>query len=781
MLQIHNVRLENFCQHDSLSLDFRGGITVILGPNGSGKSNLTHGIYGALTGSFNRGPGDATKCIGLDRDGLCSVQVAGSIHDRPFRIRREIKRGRDGIGKVSHALWLDEERHKTYKTAGEIEEWLEKETGLSSDILAFFLFPGQKGLSDYFSGRASERAEKFAALCGTRRYRKIREGYMKFLGEDRKRFDNARAKLEFLDDSLRSAETNLQTIDTAITEWKRRTGDSDLKNYLEQLKTELAEIIAEQDRIKETENRLNALTKEYAIREGQYKQACHDIEESERSLAEIAKRQQASSEHHAQTQKVLNDEIGDETYEQRVNRLSASVQANEKRALLERNIAETDAELAAVPHAQPIDEAENLKLRTELDTVLARLGSLGSELATLEAVIPLLDTFGPGERSCACPFCGAEPAHWKNDIDHFRTRKEELLRERTGLVARQNDLETWLGDMDKKRQQYESDKRQRIRLETLRERQADELTTCPAYDQEAPACLARLEKLRHDLMQLETVLPELESQAKREMIQLAEKRNLKQEFYETLRRLAVARETILATMPGREERTRLNETAQRLEDEIDRIGEVARHLSALEGSRTESLRQRDDLARQRREYALIADEGGPTERWLDRCESALDWFHHDRLPRLIHKSFLDKLVRVVNGNLAGFRNPFEVRVNEDVSFDIRFPDGETRESKALSVGESDLLGISFLGAINLTSAQKLGIMVIDEPTASLDADNLVSLFHVLEQWKKDMIRQNRQLIIVTHVEEMAAIADTVFRLAPKEERFTQAGNFFLAT
>ncbi len=57
MLQIHNVRLENFCQHDALSL----GITVILGPNGSGKSNLTHGIYAALTGSFNRGMGRATS------------------------------------------------------------------------------------------------------------------------------------------------------------------------------------------------------------------------------------------------------------------------------------------------------------------------------------------------------------------------------------------------------------------------------------------------------------------------------------------------------------------------------------------------------------------------------------------------------------------------------------------------------------------------------------------------------------------------------------------------
>lgn len=325
MLQIHNVQLENFCQHDFLSLDFNGGITVILGPNGSGKSNLTNGIYSALTGSFNRGPGDATKCIGPAEEGGCSVQVTGSVHDRRFWIRREVRRGRDGQGKVGHALWLDDETHKTYKTAGEIESWLEDATGLSTDILSYFLFPGQLGLSGYATGRASERAEKFAALCGTRRYRQIRETYMKRLNEDRKRYDKSCATLEYLGQAIRSAESNCRSIDESIVELKERIGPVDLKRLLEKLESESEEIAAAKTRIEEKEKQLAALEKEHAIRKGHYEGACHDYDAIEQSIAANEKKRRKLSGQLDLIRQNLSREIGAESYEHLTDRLTEQV------------------------------------------------------------------------------------------------------------------------------------------------------------------------------------------------------------------------------------------------------------------------------------------------------------------------------------------------------------------------------------------------------------------------------------------------------------------------
>lgn len=784
MLQLHNVQLRNFCQHDDLNLDFSGGITVILGPNGSGKSNLTNGIYSALTGSFHRGPGDATKCIGRNKDDPCSVQVTGSLHDRSFRIRREIRMGRDGQGKVSHGLWLDGQRHKTFKTAGEIESWLEKETGLPTDILSYFLFPGQLGLSGYANGRASERAEKFAALCGTQQFLQIREKYTKLLNEDRKRYDKACVALEYLDQALRSAEENQRAIDRDMTEWKRRIGSADLSLLLQERETELSEIAAAHTRLQQREKRLEALAKEHAIQEGHYEQAGVDCEKYETSIAECRRKQRELADRYAAVREELDRELDGENDESLTARLTASVQANEKRALLEKNIADTDAELAAIPDSRPVDTNENLKLRGELDTVLERIGSIESALSTLEAVIPILEktlTDPHGEQTCVCPFCGADSPHWKKDIDVFREQEEQLVRESAEFSRLKTELEIRVRDRDRQQKQYESDQRQRTRLSVFKADQQRELALCPPFDRNAQARLIRLHDLRQSLDRIETRLPELEAQAEREGEQLRLKKNFRTGLHEKLRQLETETATLQTDTPQqrREELDGLNESARRLEDEIKQIGEISQRLLELEGSRTESLRQRQDLLRQKAEQSLLADASGTAELWFERCESALDWFHRDRLPRLMHKSFLDKLVQVVNHNLGRFRNPFSVRVNDDVSFKIEFADGQSRDSKALSVGESDLLGISFLGALNLTSAQKLGIMVIDEPTASLDGENLVLLFQVFEHWKKDLLRRNGQLIIVTHVEEMSGIADTVFRLPPRSDRSPGPGTVLL--
>ena len=49
MLQLHNLYLENFCQHNGI-FHFKPGINVLLGANGSGKSNLLAAIHFALLG-----------------------------------------------------------------------------------------------------------------------------------------------------------------------------------------------------------------------------------------------------------------------------------------------------------------------------------------------------------------------------------------------------------------------------------------------------------------------------------------------------------------------------------------------------------------------------------------------------------------------------------------------------------------------------------------------------------------------------------------------------------
>lgn len=155
--------------------------------------------------------------------------------------------------------------------------------------------------------------------------------------------------------------------------------------------------------------------------------------------------------------------------------------------------------------------------------------------------------------------------------------------------------------------------------------------------------------------------------------------------------------------------------------------------------------------------------------WFGKCEQAVQWLRKDGLPRLVHRSVLKELLAAVNEELAQFQASFRVAVNDDVSFTAIFGSGKQIPSKALSGGEKYILGISFLIAVNRTFAGNLGIMFLDEPTASLDAFHLRLLLRSLQQWKTILHRRQRQLIIVTHVEEMAAIADAVIRFGDEGE------------
>ena len=50
MLTVSKVKVEGWCQHDRLTLDFHTGANGLIGPNGIGKSNAVSAILTALTG-----------------------------------------------------------------------------------------------------------------------------------------------------------------------------------------------------------------------------------------------------------------------------------------------------------------------------------------------------------------------------------------------------------------------------------------------------------------------------------------------------------------------------------------------------------------------------------------------------------------------------------------------------------------------------------------------------------------------------------------------------------
>ena len=97
---------------------------------------------------------------------------------------------------------------------------------------------------------------------------------------------------------------------------------------------------------------------------------------------------------------------------------------------------------------------------------------------------------------------------------------------------------------------------------------------------------------------------------------------------------------------------------------------------------------------------------------------------------------------------------------------------ETLDLQSLSGGEKVSVALALrLGMASLLGASHLGLMILDEPTAHLDADRKKALVEVLSHLSGDS-GQNmpRQFLIITHDEEIFenALVGQVFRFSPSE-------------
>lgn len=92
-MKIINLKLHNFRNYETLSLDFSNKQNIIIGENGAGKTNIVEGIYVlAITKSF-RGSKDSV----LIKNGQLSMNIEGTVKDK---IKHNYKLNLSEEGKV---------------------------------------------------------------------------------------------------------------------------------------------------------------------------------------------------------------------------------------------------------------------------------------------------------------------------------------------------------------------------------------------------------------------------------------------------------------------------------------------------------------------------------------------------------------------------------------------------------------------------------------------------------------------------------------------------------
>jgi exonuclease SbcC len=160
-LKLVSLRLTNFRQHVSTSIDFEPGITGIIGPNGAGKTTILEGIAFALY-AWGRSTRDQMLSLSATGRQPMKVELEFELAKHKYRVVR---------GRTMAELFLDGEETPIANSPGAVSEKLQRLIGMSKDEFFRTYFTGQKELALMSTLSAPDRARFLSKVLG---YEKLR-------------------------------------------------------------------------------------------------------------------------------------------------------------------------------------------------------------------------------------------------------------------------------------------------------------------------------------------------------------------------------------------------------------------------------------------------------------------------------------------------------------------------------------------------------------------------------------------------------------------------------
>jgi DNA repair exonuclease SbcCD ATPase subunit len=145
-------------------------------------------------------------------------------------------------------------------------------------------------------------------------------------------------------------------------------------------------------------------------------------------------------------------------------------------------------------------------------------------------------------------------------------------------------------------------------------------------------------------------------------------------------------------------------------------------------------------------------------------------------PRLVAQRNLQRLETAINELLQIFGVNFQVKVANDGSptFIAEFYDGRRQVAQRLSIGQKTVLALAFRVAVNAMFAEEIGLLALDEPTASLDQPRIQALAPVLEKLRDLSTAKGLQCLLVTHASSLSHLFESTIELEPPELRHARA-------
>lgn len=714
-MRIDRVHLKNIGPHHELEVEFGSGLIGLLGPNGAGKSTLVNSIYAALTNDYSRFNAVKADIVTNNTGKKQSyIRIAGSHHGQTFHLTRWLRPNKAELS-IGDA---------TYTKANDINAAIEDQLGISKLVIDKYVFVNQWEMFQFLSQTDSERAKTFQYLCGTEaasRIHKICNDYV------------ARQKgTEVVDNSIELEEA----IDSITVH---------MDHHADKGRAAKKHILSD-DKVTHLKRKLKAATDADEAEEalGHAKQL---LGENRQNLTIIQTRLGKLRKRIARNKK-SKEELGGEALEKAndiVENWNEYRTLGQQKEQLEEALSLCKEKLDANESFKPVKDVSKYVKPADREEMLRQKGELEFQQRQDSKLLDDVSLDDGEESEQLCPHCQQVVT-----LDH-------ITKVQADYNARDAQLKDLKGDLDYSRkfdqdmETYESNLRSYsdalIQMEDDLSQIKAKLNRCPgagAY-KKAKEHLQSYNNRSGDIVKDQELVQRLE--------QKCSKMEGRIESLET----EVARyQEKLDNRPAEEGVTKAYDMLEVHEEA------VVQYKVALECFR-DAKENRSKLRKTLDQLKLRLKEKAKIRGLLDTIGEVGELFHWNNLPKTVSQANLELLVDDINDNLMMFNNPFSVEADEDLTFKVYFPGKSPVKAKQLSGGQKVILAIAFRAALDRVFGHDVGMMFLDEPTAGLDADN-VEYFHDALQQLAQKVHGNRQLVVITHVQELGEAFDQLIEI-----------------
>jgi DNA repair exonuclease SbcCD ATPase subunit len=199
---------------------------------------------------------------------------------------------------------------------------------------------------------------------------------------------------------------------------------------------------------------------------------------------------------------------------------------------------------------------------------------------------------------------------------------------------------------------------------------------------------------------------------------------------------------------------------------LNKIEELSSQIAVMQGEKNAKSQQLQQASEMLDAKVKEKELSAPMAHKVEVLTRVRNWFHSSNGPRTMSLNALSKMTKYVNEYLKEMHSEITVTPdNQGLSFAYEYVDGRPisdppPSTAKLSGGQKIELALAFRLAIYRYFGQKMGIMVLDEPTAHLSPAGIEYFGQLLQTVSTLARNMNLQIIMPTHEKEIMQFMDS---------------------